>query len=113
MVCGLVSKSRADCGATYVYAGKWGFARLRRHALMAGWADDEEEEDMDASTSNAAAGGAATNGGGSRNGSGGLLSLGLWRRNWKRAAYTALERAESIMRLAWCVAFFVIIVFVD
>lgn len=93
--------------------GKWGFARLRRHALVAGWADEEEEEDMDASTStNAAAGGAAT-GGGSSNGSGGLLSLGPWRRNWKRAAYTALERAESIMRLAWCVAFFVIIVFVD
>lgn len=85
-------------------AGKWGFARLRRHALVAGWAD-EDDEDVDASsTSNAAAGG-ATSGGGSSNNGGGLLSLGSWRRNWKRASYTALERAESIMRLAWCVAF--------
>lgn len=91
-------------------AGKWGFARLRRHALVAGWADEEDyAADASSSSSNAAAGGATTTttGGGSGvNGNatdGGLLSLSAWRRNWKRAAYTALDRAESLMRLAWCV----------
>ena len=78
-------------------AGQWGFARLRRHALVAGWADEvQHPQPLISHTSDAQARGQGERSSGTRGGG-----------QWKRRAYRALTRAESLFRLAWLINFLV------
>ncbi len=75
--------------------GKWGFARLRRHALVAGWADEEQQPPPPSGLADAAdhTNASSTHPPGSE--------------LWKRWVYKALDRAESLFRLAWLINFLV------
>jgi hypothetical protein len=83
-------------------AGQWSFARLRRHALVAGWADEvQHPQSLIPHTSDAQASNGDDRGQGER--SSGTQGGG----QWKRRAYRALTRAESLFRLAWLLNFLV------
>lgn len=88
-------------GLLYI-GGKWGFARLRRHALVAGWADEEQQQQPPQAEHSAGG-----NGGSSNSSSSSSSSTPPQGEQWKRRAYRALDRAESLFRLAWLINFLV------
>ena len=88
-------------GLLYI-GGKWGFARLRRHALVAGWADEDQQQQQQQLHPTAADPHVGGNGGSSDSSRGSSPSQG---EQWKRWAHRALGRAESLFRLAWLINF--------